>query len=73
MENTLPIYLQNEYVIQEGEHLSCLGDLVSWYWCSIPILKENVQASGQSWTRFLQAVNDCKNMLEMKQLVNQFI
>lgn len=73
MENVLPVYLENEYVIQENEHLSCLGDLISWYWCSIPILRENVEASGVAWNDFLLKIKECVTMYDMKKIVNQYI
>ena len=44
-ETQIPEYLQNEYVIQEGEHLACLDSLLSWYWTNYSFLKENLHCA----------------------------
>ena len=44
-ETQIPEYLQNEYVIQEGEHLTCLDSLLAWYWTNYSFLKENLDCS----------------------------
>ena len=74
-ETQIPEYLQNEYVIQEGEHLTCLDSLLAWYWCSWSILEENIRAynNGYGVQKFLNEIDNCKTMKEMKQLVNQYV
>ena len=62
--------LQNEYVIQEGEHLTCLDSLLSWYWTNYSFLKENLDCSEHV---FIEKIKNCKTMEEMKKLVNQYV
>ena len=69
-ETQIPEYLQNEYVIQEGEHLTCLDSLLAWYWTNYSFLKENLDCSESV---FIEKVKNCKTMEEMKQLVNQYV
>ena len=69
-ETQIPEYLQNEYVIQEGEHLTCLDSLLAWYWTNYSFLKENLDCSENV---FIEKVKNCKTMKEMKQLVNQYV
>ena len=66
----IPSYLQNEYVIQEGEHLTCLDSLLAWYWTNYSFLKENLDCSESV---FIEKVKNCKTMQEMKKLVNQYV
>ena len=66
----IPSYLQNEYVIQEGEHLTCLDSLLAWYWTNYSFLKENLDCSESV---FIEKVKNCKTMKEMKHLVNQYV
>ena len=66
----IPSYLQNEYVIQEGEHLTCLDSLLAWYWTNYSFLKENLDCSESV---FIEKIKNCKTMKEMKQLVNQYV
>ena len=66
----IPEYLQNEYVIQEGEHLACLDSLLAWYWTNYSFLKENLDCSENV---FIEKVKNCKTMQEMKKLVNQYV
>ena len=69
-ETQIPEYLQNEYVIQEGEHLACLNSLLAWYWTNYSFLKENLDSSESV---FIEKVKNCKTMEEMKKLVNQYV
>ena len=69
-ETQIPEYLQNEYVIQEGEHLTCLDSLLAWYWTNYSFLKENLDCSESV---FIEKVKNCKTMKEMKKLVNQYV
>ena len=69
-ETQIPEYLQNEYVIQEGEHLTCLDSLLAWYWTNYSFLKENLDCSESV---FIEKIKNCKTMEEMKQLVNQYV
>ena len=69
-ETQTPIYLQNEYVIQEGGHLTCLNSLLAWYWTNYSYLKENLDCSESV---FIEKVKNCKTMKEMKKLVNQYV
>lgn len=69
----IPTYLKDEYRPEQGEHLQCLDSLMAWYWCSIPILKESVTSSGIVWDEFLNKVKKCNTMLDMKNLVNQYV
>lgn len=69
-ETQIPEYLQNEYVIQEGEHLTCLDSLLAWYWTNYSFLKENLDCSESV---FIEKVKNCKTMEEMKKLVNQYV
>ena len=69
-ETEIPSYLQNEYVIQEGEHLTCLDSLLAWYWTNYSYLKENLDCSENV---FIEKVKNCKTMKEMKHLVNQYV
>ena len=66
----IPSYLQNEYVIQEGEHLTCLDSLLAWYWTNYSFLKENLDCSESV---FIEKIKNCKTMEEMKKLVNQYV
>ena len=66
----IPSYLQNEYVIQEGEHLTCLDSLLAWYWTNYSFLKENLDCSESV---FIEKIKNCKTMKEMKKLVNQYV
>ena len=66
----IPSYLQNEYVIQEGEHLTCLNSLLAWYWTNYSFLKENLDCSESV---FIEKIKNCKTMKEMKQLVNKYV
>ena len=66
----IPSYLQNEYVIQDGEHLACLDSLLAWYWTNYSFLKENLDCSESV---FIEKVKNCKTMKEMKHLVNQYV
>ena len=66
----IPSYLQNEYVIQEGEHLTCLDSLLAWYWTNYSFLKENLDCSESV---FIEKIKNCKTMKEMKQLVNKYV
>ena len=65
-----PEYLQNEYVIQEGEHLACLDSLLAWYWTNYSFLRENLDCCESV---FIEKVKNCKTMQEMKRLVNQYV
>ena len=69
-ETQIPEYLQNEYVIQEGEHLTCLDSLLAWYWTNYSFLKENLDCSESA---FIEKIKNCKTMEEMKKLVNQYV
>ena len=69
-ETQIPEYLQNEYVVQEGEHLTCLDSLLAWYWTNYSFLKENLDCSESV---FIEKVKNCKTMKEMKHLVNQYV
>ena len=69
-ETQIPEYLQNEYVIQEGEHLTCLDSLLAWYWTNYSFLKENLDCSESV---FIEKIKNCKTMEEMKKLVNQYV
>ena len=69
-ETQIPGYLQNEYVIQEGEHLTCLDSLLAWYWTNYSFLKENLDCSESV---FIEKIKNCKTMEEMKKLVNQYV
>ena len=69
-ETQIPEYLQNEYVIQEGEHLTCLNSLLAWYWSNYSFLKENLDCSENV---FIEKVKNCKTMEEMKKLVNKYV
>lgn len=69
-ETQIPEYLQNEYVIQEGEHLTCLDSLLAWYWTNYSFLKENLDCSENV---FIEKVKNCKTMEEMKKLVNKYV
>ena len=66
----IPSYLQNEYVIQEGEHLTCLDSLLAWYWTNYSFLKENLDCSENV---FIEQIKNCKTMKETKHLVNQYV
>ena len=69
-ETQIPEYLQNEYVIQEGEHLTCLNSLLAWYWTNYSFLKENLDCSESV---FIEKIKNCKTMEEMKRLVNKYV
>ena len=69
-ETQIPEYLQNEYVIQDGEHLTCLDSLLAWYWTNYSFLKENLDCSESV---FIEKVKNCKTMEEMKKLVNKYV
>ena len=69
-ETQTPEYLQNEYVIQKGEHLTCLDSLLAWYWTNYSFLKENLDCSESV---FIEKVKNCKTMEEMKKLVNKYV
>ena len=69
-ETQIPEYLQNEYVIREGEHLTCLDSLLAWYWTNYSLLKENLDCSESV---FIEKIKNCKTMEEMKKLVNQYV
>ena len=69
-ETQIPEYLKNEYVIQEGEHLTCLDSLLAWYWTNYSFLKENLDCSESV---FIEKVKNCKTMEEMKKLVNKYV
>ena len=69
-ETQIPEYLQNEYVIQDGEHLACLDSLLSWYWTNYSFLKENLDCFESV---FIEKVKNCKTMEEMKKLVNKYV
>lgn len=71
-----PEYLKSEYVIPEGENKrELLDSLLAWYWCSWSILEENIRAynNGYGVQKFLNEIDNCKTMKEMKQLVNQYV
>lgn len=66
----IPVYLQDEYVIANGEHFQCLDSLLAWYWTNYSYLKENLDCSEHE---FLEKVKKCKTMKEMKTLVNSYV
>ena len=72
----IPKYLKPEYVIPEGENKrALLESLLAWSWCSWSILKENIMAynNGGGVQEFLNEIDNCKTMKEMRQLVNKYV
>lgn len=67
----IPEYLQDNYVIQENEHLTCLDSLLAWYWTNWGFLKENLYDITEH--AFLEKIKQCRTMKEMKTLVNKYI
>ena len=72
----VPEYLKPEYVIPMGENKrELLESLLTWYWCSWAILKENIMAcnNGGGVQEFLDEIDNCKTMKEIRQLVNKYV